>query len=112
MIESSRNDGYTDLGYAIIEQAVNDVKAMKACGIIQPDGTVIDSADWPKLPDRLGRMVNVPVIGIRGPAEVEKLLHWLRTPGIGDNPLDRLLSALGSELTQADICKALGIWEG
>ena len=45
-------DAYVALGYAIIEQAVADVKAMQEAGIIRPDGSVVSKAEWPKTKTR------------------------------------------------------------
>jgi hypothetical protein len=99
---------YVNLGYAIIEQAANDVKAMQEAGVIRTDGTVVSNADWPKTKDKKGNVINQKINGINKPHEVIELLHWMRGP-VGKLPLNDLLSGVGSGLTQKDICKGLKI---
>jgi hypothetical protein len=103
-----KDNGYVKLGYAIIEQAVNDIKAMQESGIIKQDGSVISNADWPKTTNKKGELINQKIQGINKPHEVIELLHWVKGK-VGKLPLAELLSGVGSNLTQSDICRGLKI---
>jgi hypothetical protein len=103
-----KDNAYVALGYAIIGQAVTDVKAMQEAGIIRPDGSVVSNAEWPKTKDKKGNIINQKIQGINKPHDVIKLLHWMRGP-VGKLPLNDLLSGCGSGLSQKDICRGLKI---
>ena len=94
--------GFEGLAWAIIEQAVEDVKDFAARGIISAGRVTADN--WPHS-TRDGytsyrRLYNF----YRSPAQVEELLCWFTGHGLAD-----YLEELDSDMQPAAICKALGI---
>ena len=104
--EVKREAGFESLAYAIVEQAVNDLKALINCGIVvdgecafkswieYEDDRPVAKTDWP-LWD--GKPVKVNQL-YREPGEVKRLLHFFTN---GD--CDKILEAVGSGMTGRQI---------
>lgn len=90
------DDGYVKLGYAIIEQAVHDVKALQDAGLIV-DGKVVPC--WPVRRGKAAKMC-----GYSKPYEVKELLLWFR-----NGSADELLSLLGAPINAEAMCQRLHI---
>ncbi|MDD8011877.1 MAG: hypothetical protein PHX05_00165 [Acidobacteriota bacterium] len=89
-------EGYDALGYAIIEQAVEDYKSLRNAGIAK-NGKLDPrwQEGWPP---------RVVVGGCRTPGEVLVLLYWLQGPGLAE-----LLEILDTKIERAAILRGLGI---
>lgn len=94
MTHKSEYLAYINLGYAIIQQAVHDVKELKRVGLIR-DGHY--KGPWPR---RGGR--DMKICGYCKPHEVRQLLLWFR-----NGSLEELLSLLGSPLHADKVCHVL-----
>ena len=90
------------LGYAILAQAVEDVRGLQADGMIR-DGRAVHP--WPTRRDR-SKVRSRLLRGCVCAAEADRLIAWLRRDA------GRLLATLGSDMTPADICRRIGIGEG
>jgi hypothetical protein len=76
------------LAYAIVEQAVVDFKHLRALGLIQAGGKVVES--WPKM-KVCGHVRNKPAAGYMGPGQVLQLIAFIR--GESSETLLALLSS-------------------
>ena len=98
-----KNAPYTQLGYAILEQAVNDVQALQAIGLIR-DGQVVEP--WPRKRRKGDPKTErgLLVIGYDSPPDAKQLLHWFHNGGA-----DTLLEFLESPIDAETICEKLEI---
>ena len=72
---------YTRLGYAVIQQAVEDLKELRKKGYIvgmQP----VDP--WPTDKNKLGHSINIRCCGYSRPHEIKELILWLQGAGLDD----------------------------
>ena len=90
------DDGYVKLGYAIIEQAVHDVKSLQDSGLID-DGKVVDP--WPVRRGKAAKMCCYS-----RPHEAKELLLWFR-----NGSAQELLSLLGAPINAEAMCQRLHI---
>jgi len=93
---SERNEcGYTHLGYAVIEQAVADLKELRARGFIVNNRPLVP---WPKEKERQR------VIGYDTPRSVSELILWFENMG-----LETMLSLLNSDIDAKKARAELGV---
>jgi hypothetical protein len=92
---------YADLGYAVVEQAVNDVKSLTECGVIV-NGRAI--TDWPFAINKKGHKVAKDICFYRSTEEVESLIR-----SFTDGCVDTWLRLLDSDLTGRQIAKEIGL---
>lgn len=85
------NGDYRALGFAIAEQAVEDLKELRRLGVIQ-GGKV--TPYWPTTTNKKGKKQRVRYLGYyNSPNSVKQLLHFFTGDG-----LQRLLTVLQSDL--------------
>lgn len=87
-----------ELGYAVIEQAVHDLKAMLRTGRITKDGKLKAAKLRYNPKNRVTRSVHYTATGDTGDASVRALIYFFR-----GGELDEWLQGLGSELSAADV---------
>jgi hypothetical protein len=93
--ECNNEDGYISLGYAIIEQAVEDLKMLQS-------NKLIINGKVQKWPTRKGVYVNKG--GYNHPHEAKELVLWFN-----NGSLDELLAMLGSPVDKEAMCQKLGV---
>lgn len=91
MTEVKEHDGYLDLAYAVVQQAIEDVRELKAAGIIK-DGMVAK------------RHIHHLSGGYNNQHEVRELLLWFRNGAAAD-----MLEIMGSNIDATAMRNQLGI---
>lgn len=99
---NSRTAGFEPLGFAVIEQAVEDVKHLKQYGIIKRDGTV--TRKWPTFIYRGRRMRQKYLNYYDRPIRVIRLIYYFKSMA-----LTNLLKLLFSTIKPRDMRDALKI---
>ncbi len=91
------NNGYENLGYAIIEQAVSDYKMLREAGVII-DGKVIDVwPTWNESPLKVSGFYDKK-------HKVVELIHWFKS-----GACHKMLQLLGSTIDGDRIISELGL---
>lgn len=95
-------DAFKELGFAIIIQAVDDVRELRRAGIIVNNRCV---AKWPKIRNNRGGSEHKLVLGYyRSRRDVQELLNFF----LG-NDLAKLLAVLNSDVDSAVVANGVGL---
>lgn len=91
---------YEALGFAVVEQAVEDLKALQKFGIVT-NGECVRA--WPSFINRAGRKQPMKFLGqYNSKATVDELLHFFRNGG-----MKAMLAALQSDIDSTRVLKRL-----
>lgn len=91
--------GYEALGYAVVEQAVSDIKLLRFNGLLSKSSGEL-TKNWASPSGK-----PVRCWGYGQPCEVVQLLYWFR------NKSDDWLTMIGAQFSGDTMCKALKLIE-